>query len=107
MRFSVEVIRSSSSLEGDVFTGYCTIQTSCKTCQNYRVSFYLTCARFVTGYTACCDWWSVGVILYEMRIGRPPFYASTRDETQMKVSLAAISAKRYAFSSHFHRHFFT
>jgi len=22
-----------------------------------------------------------------MRIGRPPFYASTRDETQMKVSL--------------------
>ena len=39
----------------------------------------------VAGYTACCDWWSVGVILYEMRIGRPPFYASTRDETQMKV----------------------
>jgi len=42
-------------------------------------------ARSVAGYTACCDWWSVGVILYEMRIGRPPFYASTRDETQMKV----------------------
>jgi len=39
----------------------------------------------LAGYTACCDWWSVGVILYEMRIGRPPFYASTRDETQMKV----------------------
>jgi len=41
--------------------------------------------RFAAGYTACCDWWSVGVILYEMRIGRPPFYANTRDETQMKV----------------------
>jgi len=48
--------------------------------------FYLAGVRFVmAGYTGCCDWWSVGVILYEMRIGRPPFYASTRDETQMKV----------------------
>jgi len=49
--------------------------------------FSIASACFATGYTACCDWWSVGVILYEMRIGRPPFYANTRDETQMKVSL--------------------
>jgi len=37
------------------------------------------------GYTACCDWWSVGVILYEMRVGQPPFLANNPADTQMKV----------------------
>ncbi|CAJ0930486.1 unnamed protein product, partial [Mesorhabditis belari] len=41
-----------------------------------------------TGHTQLCDWWSVGVILYEMVIGRPPFMSMKDDpmETQQKIN---------------------
>ncbi|CAJ0596339.1 unnamed protein product [Cylicocyclus nassatus] len=39
------------------------------------------------GHTQLCDWWSVGVILYEMVFGRPPFMSVADDpkETQYKI----------------------
>lgn len=49
----------------------------------------------LSGYTQHCDWWSVGVILYEMVVGQPPFLATTPLETQLKVCLA-LAVKCYA-----------
>ncbi|CBY23952.1 unnamed protein product [Oikopleura dioica] len=36
-------------------------------------------------YTKSCDWWSVGVILFEMIIGQPPFAAQTPLQTQEMI----------------------
>ncbi|NXD65613.1 STK38 kinase, partial [Eolophus roseicapillus] len=38
-----------------------------------------------TGYNKLCDWWSLGVIMYEMLIGYPPFCSETPQETYKKV----------------------
>eukprot|EP00053_Salpingoeca_punica_P016296 m.153200 g.153200 ORF g.153200 m.153200 type:complete len:462 (-) comp16935_c1_seq1:61-1446(-) len=37
------------------------------------------------GYTKTCDWWSVGVIMFEMLVGYPPFCSDSPQETYWKV----------------------
>lgn len=38
-----------------------------------------------TGYDEMCDWWSLGVIMYECLIGYPPFYAEDPMTTCRKI----------------------
>jgi protein-serine/threonine kinase len=37
------------------------------------------------GYGKACDWWSVGVIMFEMLCGYPPFCSDTPTETYRKI----------------------
>ncbi|KAF9051116.1 kinase-like protein [Hymenopellis radicata] len=37
------------------------------------------------GYTYSCDWWSLGVIMYECLYGRPPFMEKTRHATRQQI----------------------
>ncbi|KAH8915418.1 kinase-like protein [Atractiella rhizophila] len=38
-----------------------------------------------TGYDQSCDWWSLGVIIYEMLYGFPPFISKSRHITRQKI----------------------
>jgi len=37
------------------------------------------------GYTETVDWWSVGVILFEMLVGYPPFFSDDPSITCQKI----------------------
>lgn len=37
------------------------------------------------GYDTSCDWWSMGILLYEMLYGMPPFYNSNLEKMYSKI----------------------
>ena len=43
------------------------------------------------GYDHSVDWWTVGILAYEMIVGMPPFYS--RDQSQAKLFTKIVGSK--------------
>lgn len=43
----------------------------------------------------CCDWWTLGVIIYEFLSGCPPFYDDNQYRVYEKILSAKIEWPRY------------
>lgn len=60
----------------------------------HNLVFFLLC--FFQGYNKAVDWWALGVLIYEMAAGYPPFFADQPIQIYEKI----VSGK-VRFPSHF------
>ncbi|XAR66049.1 Non-specific serine/threonine protein kinase [Bertholletia excelsa] len=50
------------------------------------------------GHNKAADWWSVGILLYEMLTGKPPYIGGNRQQIQQKITKDKIKLPSYLTS---------
>lgn len=50
------------------------------------------------GHDKAADWWSVGILLFEMLTGKPPFFGGNRDKIQQKIVKEKMKLPTYLSS---------
>jgi len=58
---------------------------ACVVTEDRRLSCPVCACVGVQGYNHSVDWWSFGVLIYEMAAGFPPFYADEQIQTYEKI----------------------
>lgn len=70
--------------------------TSLCDCNSMITTNLLLSTRFVPGHGKAVDWWAIGILIYEMLAGYPPFY----DENPFGI-YQKILAGKIDFPKHF------
>lgn len=52
------------------------------------------------GYNKAVDWWALGVLVYEMAAGYPPFFADQPIQIYEKIVSGKVSFTRLSLSSY-------
>lgn len=53
--------------------------------------YYSGISHFTQGYNKAVDWWALGVLIYEMAAGYPPFFADQPIQIYEKIVSGKVS----------------